>query len=187
MAFGKRQSGVGAAAPAFNVDMTVAQSQVAQSQVANDTAEPAGHPFRWLIGLLACCAGLYGLFVSYGPDILRDHRLAGTWQPAYDLQATEGKCERTNFVITRCSVKIKSVAKPDQAPTAHSFLMLFTGGGGEALVPVRSTTDRTAVSIFYAAETKLWNRTLSFVSVAGILALFSVCALFGFWKAANSF
>jgi flagellar biosynthesis protein FliQ len=65
--------------------------------------------------------------------------------------------------------------------------MLFTGGGGEALVPVRSTTDRTAVSIFYAAETKLWNRTLSFVSVAGILALFSVCALFGFWKAANSF
>ena len=181
MAFGKRQSGVGAATPAFNVDMTVAQSQV-----ANDTAEPAGHPFRWLIGLLACGAGLYGLFVSYGPDVLRDHRLAGTWQPAYDLQATEGKCERTNFVITRCSVKIKSVAKPDQAPTAHSFLMLFTGGGGEALVPVRSTTDRTAVSIFYAADTKLWNRTLSFISAAGILALFGAVALSIFWKAVRS-
>ena len=182
MAFGKRQSGVGAAAQAFNVDMTVAQSQV-----ANDTAQPAGRPFRWLIALLACGAAFYGLFVSYGPDILRDHRLAGTWQPAYDLQVTEGKCERTNFVITRCSAKIKSVAKPDQAPIAHNFLMLFAGGGGEALVPVRSTTDRTAVSIFYAAETKLWNRTLSFVSVAGILALFSVCALFGLWKAVNSF
>ena len=182
MAFGKRQSGVGAATQSFNVDMTVAQSQA-----ANDTDQPVGHPFRWLLVLLACGGMFYGLFVSYGPDILRDHRLAGTWQPAYDLQATEGKCERTNFVITRCSAKIKSVAKPDQAPTTHSFLMLFTGGGGEALVPVRSTTDRTAVSIFYAAETKLWNRTLSFVSVAGILALFSVCALFGFWKAANSF
>jgi len=66
-------------------------------------------------------------------------------------------------------------------------LMLFAGGGGEALVPVRSTADRSAVSIFYAAETKLWNRTLSFVFSAGILALFSVCALFIFWKAANSF
>ena len=187
MAFGKRQSGVGAATPAFNVDMTVAQSQAAQSQAANDTDQPVGHPFRWLLVLLACGAMFYGLFVSYGPDILRDHRLAGTWQPAYDLQATEGKCERTNFVITRCSVKIKSVARPDQAPTAHNFLMLFAGGGGEALVPVRSTADRSAVSIFYAAETKLWNRTLSFVFSAGILALFSVGALLVFWKAAHSF
>lgn len=187
MAFGKRQSGVGAGAQAFNVDMTVAQSQTAQSQAANDTAEPVGHPFRWLLVLLACGAMFYGLFVSYGPDILRDHRLAGTWQPAYDLQVTDGKCERTNFVITRCSAKIKSVARPDQAPIAHSFLMLFSGGGGEALVPVRSTTDRSAVSIFYAAETKLWNRTLSFVSAAGILALFSVGALLVFFKAANSF
>jgi hypothetical protein len=178
MAFGKRQS----ATQAFNVDMAGAQSQV-----ANDAAQPVGHPFRWLLVLLACGAMLYGLFVSYGPDILRDHRLAGTWQPAYDLQAMEGKCERTNFVITRCSAKIKSVAKPDQAPTTHNFLMLFAGGGGEALVPVRSTTDRAAVSIFYAAETKLWNRTLSFVFAAGILALFSVCALFIFWRAANSF
>jgi hypothetical protein len=182
MTFGKRQSGVGAAAQAFNAGMPVAQGQV-----ADDTARPVGHPFRWLIALVACGAGLYGLFVGYGPDILRDHRLAGTWQPAYDLQATEGKCERTNFVITRCSAKIKSVAKPDQAPIAHNFLMLFAGGGGEVLVPVRSTIDRSAVSIFYAAETKLWNRTLSFVSVAGILALFGVVALFGFLKAVNSF
>ena len=107
------------------------------------TDQPVGHPFRWLLVLLACGAMFYGLFVSYGPDILRDHRLAGTWQPAYDLRATEGKCERTNFVITRCSAKINSVAKPDQAPIAHSFLMLFSGGGGEALVPVRSTIDRS--------------------------------------------
>ena len=65
--------------------------------------------------------------------------------------------------------------------------MLFAGGGGEALVPVRSTADRTAVSIFYAAETKLWNRTLSFIIAAGILALFSVFALFACWKALNHF
>jgi hypothetical protein len=98
----------------------------------------------------------------------------------------EGKCERTNFVITFCNAKIISVAMPDQAPIPVSFMMLFSGGGGEALVPVRSTTDRAAVSIFYAAETKLLNRTLSFIVAAGMLALLSIVALLLFWRAVNS-
>jgi len=181
MAFGKRQSGVGATAQAFNVDMTVAKGRV-----ATDTAQTTGFPFRSLIGSLACGAALYALLVSYGPDLLRDHRLSGTWQPAYDLQAMDGKCERTNFVITFCSAKIKSVARPDQPPIDHKFMMLFSGGGGEALVPVRSTADRTAVSIYYAAETRRWNRTLSFISVAGALSLFGLVALSMFWKAVSS-
>lgn len=182
MSFGKRQSGAGSAAQALNVNVAAPHGHV-----VTESAAPTGHPIRWLIVLLACGAVLYGLVVSYGPDILRDHRLAGTWQPAYDLRAMEGKCERTNFVITFCSAKIKSVANPGQAPTAHRFMMLFAGGGGEALVPVRSTTDRSAVSIFYAAETKLWNRTLSFISAAGILALFGFAALCAFFKAVNYF
>jgi hypothetical protein len=65
-------------------------------------------------------------------------------------------------------------------------MMLFSGGGGETLVPVRSTADRTAVSIFYAADTKLWNRTLSFISALGIMALFGAVALSTFWKGVNS-
>ena len=182
MAFGKRQPGVGSAAQALNVNMAAAQGHA-----VTESAAPTGHPIRWLLILLACGAMLYGLVVSYGPDIVRDHRLAGTWQPAYDLRAMEGKCERRNFVITFCSAKIKSVANPGQAPTSHRFMMLFAGGGGEALVPVRSTADRSAVSIFYAAETKLWSRTLSFISAAGILALFSVFALFASWRALNHF
>jgi hypothetical protein len=181
MAFGKRQSGVGATAQALNVDMPVAHGQV-----ATETAQATGFPFRSLIVSLACGAALYGLLVSYGPDLLRDHRLSGTWQPAYDLRAMDGKCERTNFVITFCSAKIKSVAKPEQAPIDHRFMMFFTGGGGEALVPVRSTADRTAVSIFYAADTKLWNRTLSFISALGIMALFGAVTLSTFWKAVSS-
>ncbi|MFO1111995.1 MAG: hypothetical protein U1E61_22715 [Bradyrhizobium sp.] len=181
MTFGKRQSGVGAAAQALNVDMAGAQGQV----VAPGTGAN-GHPLRWLIALVACGAMLYGLIANYGPDIVRDHRLAGTWQPAYDLQAMDGKCERINFVITFCNSKIKSVARPDQAPIAHRFMMLFAGGGGEALVPVRSTVDRTAVSIFYSAETKLWNRTFSFVFSAVVMALFGFGALLLLWRAVNS-
>lgn len=181
MTFGKRQSGVGAAAQTLNGNMAAARSQA-----GTEAAPASGGPFRCLIAFLAFSAGFYFFVVNYGPDVLRDHRLAGTWQPAYDLQAMDGKCERTNFVITFCNAKIRSVARPDQAPISHSFFMLFSGGGGEALVPVRSTTDRTAVSIYYTAETKLWNRTLSFIFTAALLALFALGALFIFWETANS-
>jgi hypothetical protein len=179
MAFGKRQSGAGAAAQTLNAGTTATSSRVAE-------AGPSPSPFRWFIMFVACSAGIYHLLVSYGPDLVRDHRLSGTWQPAYDLQVTDGKCQRTNFILTTCDAKIKSVARPDQAPIPHSFMMFFSSGGGEALVPVRSTTDRSAVSIFYAAETKLWNRTLSFIVLAGLLALLDLVALLGFLKAVNS-
>lgn len=180
MAFGKRQSGgVGAATQTLNAGTTATSSRL-----ADELKGPS--PLRWFILLVACAAGLYHLLVGYGPDLWRDHRLSGTWQPAYDLQVTDGKCERTNFVITFCNAKIKSVARPDQAPISHSFLMFFSSGGGEALVPVRSTKDRSAVSIFYAADTKLWNRTLSLIFAMGMMALLDLVALFGFWKAVNS-
>ena len=181
MSFGKRQSGVGAAAPAFNVDVAAAQSPVAA-----ENTQAKSYPFRSFAALVACGAMLYGLVVSYVPDLWRDHRLAGTWQPAYDLRAVDGKCRRVNFVVTFCSAKIKSVARPDQAPIEHHFFMLFTGGGGEALVPVRSTADRGAVSIYYAAEAKRWNRTLSFIFSAVVLAIFSVAALLAFRRSVDS-
>jgi hypothetical protein len=178
MAFGKRQSGVGAAAPTFNTDMAVAQSSV-----VTEASESKGLPFRSFIATIACCAGLYMLFVNYGPNIVRDLRLSGTWQPAYDLRAMEGKCERTS--LSPSAAKIQSVAMPDQAPIPVSFLMLFSGGGGEAMVPVRSTKDRAAVSIHYAAETKLLNRTLSFVFSVGMLLLTGFVMLLLFVRAIN--
>ena len=180
MAFGKRQSGVGAAAQAFGPD-----NPHTRSQAIIENAAAKGSPVRWFLACLAFTAVTYAFLVGYGPDLLRDHRLAGSWQPAYDLQASEGKCKRTNFVVTFCTAKIKSVARPDQAPIDHSFFMLFSGGGGEALVPVRSTKDRAAVSIAYTAETKLWNRTLSFVFTAVFLVLFDLGALLLFWKSIN--
>ncbi|QOZ75776.1 hypothetical protein XH83_10205 [Bradyrhizobium sp. CCBAU 53351] len=183
MAFGKRQSGVGAAAQTFDVGLPAAP---AASQATSGTPVATGSPLRWLVALLACGAMLYGLIASYGAGILRDHRLSGTWQPAYDLRATEGTCERTNFVITFCSTKIISVARPDQPAVIHKFMMLFSSGGGETLVPARSTTDRAAITVLYAAETKLWNRTVSFVSVAGLVALFTFGSLLLFWRSLNS-
>ena len=82
----------------------------------------------------------------------------------------QGSCARHNFVVTRCSAKIQSNAEPNQAPIASEFMMLFSSGGGELLVPVRSTKDPSAVAIAYAAETKLMNRTMSFLVLTGALA-----------------
>jgi hypothetical protein len=191
MSFGKRQSGVGGSAQALSVNMAVAPAAVVQRTVAQDPAvgesgAATRHPFRSLIGLLLCAAGLFWLISTYSRDIVRDHLLHGTWQPAYDLRATDGKCSRTNFVLTTCTANIKSVASPDQAPVSVSFMMLFSGGGGEVLIPVRSTKDRAAVSIHYSAETKLWNRTLSFVFFVCATALFGVIALFSLLRAVKT-
>ncbi|EJN11622.1 hypothetical protein PMI42_05021 [Bradyrhizobium sp. YR681] len=61
MAFGKRQSGNGAAAQAFNADMAAA---TVGNQVGTGSAAATGSPIRWLIALLACGAMLYGLVAT---------------------------------------------------------------------------------------------------------------------------
>ena len=122
-----------------------------------------------VLGLLLFGGGLYFITVTYAGEILRDLRLAGTWQVAYDLRAVSGSCKRYNFVVTSCSANIQSVAEPNRPAVKNEFMMLFSSGGGEQLVPVRSTTDRSAVGIAYATDTKLTNRTLTFIGLTGTL------------------
>jgi hypothetical protein len=168
--FGKRiPAGRAASAsrPGGQTDVDAALAAVKAGKLpAWTTAGPVG----LAIGLLIVAAGLYFITVTYAGDILRDIRLAGTWQAAYDLRAVNGSCTRHNFVVTRCSAKIQSNAEPNQAPVATEFMMLFSSGGGEMLVPVRSTTNPSAVAIAYAAETKLANRTMTFLVLTGALA-----------------
>ncbi|MBR0826275.1 hypothetical protein JQ596_12060 [Bradyrhizobium manausense] len=173
MSFGKRQSEGGAAVPIFGGGMAAARSQ----DFTERRWSAISAPILWLFLFVACCVLLYALVSDYGLDIQRDHRLAGTWQPAHDLRIADGACGRTKLGITFCNVKIKSVTNPDQAPITHESFMLFAKRWGEALVPIRSTKDRTAVSISYAAETELWNRTLSFMLPAGLITLFGLGSL----------
>lgn len=121
--------------------------------------------------MVAAAGLLWWLVLPYGGDILRDYRLAHTWRPAYDLTATDGKCTRHQFILTTCNATLKSLAEPNAAPIDVSFMMAFAGGGGEAMVPVRSAANPSQVSIAYAAETQLFNRTLTFVAIVfGLLA-----------------
>jgi hypothetical protein len=127
-------------------------------------------PLRFVFIMLACAGAFWFLTLPNAGAILRDHRLAGSWRPAYDMQVVDGKCTRFNFVITDCDAKIKSLAEPDQAPLPIHYQMLFTSGGGVPLVAVRSTVDPTVVTIAYAAETELANRTVTFFVMAAIFA-----------------
>ena len=168
--FGKRIAAghaVSPSRPAVNADVDAALAVVKTGELPAWTT--AG-PIKLVLGLLLVAAGLYFFIVTYAADIVRDIRLAGTWQVAYDLRAVNGTCTRHNFVVTRCSAKIQSNAEPNQAPIASEFMMLFSGGGGELLVPVRSTKDPSAVAIAYATETKLLNRTMTFLVLTGALA-----------------
>ena len=128
-------------------------------------------PMRLVFLLLAVGAVFWFMILPRASDILRDHRLAGTWQPAYDLEAIDGKCTVYQLVFTDCEAKIISLSEPNRAPIEVRFEMAFSGGGGESMVPVRSTVDPSAVTIAYAAETKLMNRTLTFIGVTFSFAL----------------
>jgi hypothetical protein len=110
-------------------------------------------------------AAALGAVAFYGPDLARDMRYAGTFRVAFDLQATEGKCKRYMFLVSLCSVKIHSVT--NEGPTKSTeFLMAFSSGDGEAMIPVRSSVDASAVSIQYAVSDVLLNRALSLLGIA---------------------
>lgn len=119
-------------------------------------------------GILCFC------FLPFAGDILRDHRLAGSWQPAYDMRVQGGSCTRYQFIATHCTAEIKSLSDAGRAPVAVGFLMGFTSGAGEFMIPVRSRIDPSAVTIAYAAETELANRTVTFLAFSGLLVLFIV-------------
>jgi hypothetical protein len=127
-------------------------------------------PVRIVVILLAAAATFWWLILPYAGDILRDHRLAGTWQPAYDMQVTDGRCTRHNFILTVCNATLKSRAEPNQTPLQIGFMMAFSSGSGQPLLPVRSTVDPARLTVAYAAETQLLNRTLTFIVMAGGLA-----------------
>jgi hypothetical protein len=117
-----------------------------------------------------------GAAAYYGPDVVRDARYAGTFKVAFDLRATEGKCKRYMFLVSLCSVKIESVTNEWPAKSTE-FLMSFRSGDGEAMIPVRSSVDASAVGIQYAVSDLLLNRALSLL---GIALLFSWVAWFFF-------
>jgi hypothetical protein len=63
---------------------------------------------------------------------VRDLRLSGTWQTAYDLRAVDGSCRRIQLVMTFCSAR-SAHRQIERAPAVSEFMMGFSSGGGEAV------------------------------------------------------
>jgi hypothetical protein len=106
---------------------------------------------------------------AYGGDLVRDTRLAGTWAPAPDLRAVDGHCTSYEYIVTLCDATILGADTETVRFQQNRFMMAFSSGGGEFLVPVRSTKDPEAISIGYAARDKLFNRVVTFVLAFVIL------------------
>ena len=129
--------------------------------------------------VLLAAAGLWYMTSTYSMELVRDHRKSGTWQVAYDLRVVDASCRRVQLVVTFCTAKITSLAEPQKAPVESEFMMMFSSGGGEKMIPVRSTTDPSAVAVAYSAETKLMNRTISWLVSVAILLTFLLGGLAG--------
>jgi hypothetical protein len=156
------RAGVSPGAAATQADLAAAAEVIAAGKLPTWTNVG---PERVIMAMFLVAAVYLFFAIPYAPDLLRDRRLAGTWQAAYDMQARDGHCTRFYFLLTRCTAEIASLAEPDAPATSVGFIMGFAGGGGEALVPVRSTADPSVVTIAYAAETELRNRTLTFAAL----------------------
>lgn len=184
--FGKRNAGLSRAvrgsripkSDTSEVDVPAALEAASSGKVPSWTT--AG-PFRFVALAIGAAAVLWYTTATYGVEIVRDLRLAHTWRTAYDLRAVDGSCRRVQLVITFCSAKIASQAEPDRAPVVTEFMMGLSSGGGEALVPVRSTVDPSAIAIAYSAETKLFNRTVTWLVVATSLLLLLMSGVSALW------
>jgi hypothetical protein len=126
---------------------------------------------RRAVTIMFAIAGAYCAFVL--PSVLnlvRDYRLGGTWQPAYDMQTVVDRCTRINLTLVHCEAKIKSRAEPDRKPIKAEFDRPFTTGGIKTPLPVRSTKDPSVVTIDYTAETDLSSRALDLLLMTALFA-----------------
>ena len=99
----------------------------------------------------------------YGGDLLRDTRLAGTWTPAPDWRALDAHCTSYEHIVTLCDATLMRADAETVRAQRNRFMMAFSSGGGEFIVPVRSTKDPEAISLGYAAQDKLVNRVITFL------------------------
>ncbi len=167
--FGKR--GIDHTPPRAMIQMSSERGDPSTGDAHPDPAKSAvQHAFLALIAAV----GYWLLIVPYVGDLIRDHRLSGSWQPAYDVQVLDARCKRYSFVVTLCSARIKPLARPDQSPVAVDYMMAFVRGA-DPIVPVRSTLDTSAVTIGSAVQSHLLNRTITFfVLTAAFAALFVI-------------
>lgn len=121
--------------------------------------------------MLAFPAVWLGMIIYQGPPLLRDYRLAGSFQNDFTVKVENAKCTAYWFILKTCSVDYQILdAEPPELRTTH-FMVAFTKTEGRLVAPVRSSIDRDAVTTRIALEL-MANRIITFLAItAGMLAL----------------
>lgn len=142
-----------------------------------DAKPPQWAKITWqqnLSGAAIVSVVLLALWLFYGPAVNRDLRLANTYKIDRTLQVEHGSCKRYFFLLSTCSANL--IDKSSGTPTKHtaSYMVMFRNLGGTPLIPVRSTSERDAVSVRVATSDTLTNRAASLYGLSAfcLLALF---------------
>lgn len=168
-----------AAAPTQAVEPRAA-ANASRTELSADAQRflATGQPPSWatatrgglIAGVLLCGAVLFAMLYSYGSGVVRDHRLAGSWQPALDVKISKAKCKRYWFLVTVCDVGYAWRERGVGKVATASFMVALKSTSGAQLLPVRSAHEPSTVTAQVAADEWLTNRT---VSLLGFVLLFA--------------
>lgn len=131
------------------------------------TGRPPGFMSQRLVTLLLILAVpavvLAAAWGTYGPDILRDLWLRGTYRPAPEYRVADNRCNRLWFAITFCRARIEPTVAGAGPTRETRYLVAFVGTQGVPQVAMRSTADPGGLALGFAAVDHLVNRVLFLV------------------------
>jgi hypothetical protein len=185
MSFGKR---VGGATAQAGMTMPMARGVTRTSApVAAPTVADAQLP-HWATASLAdtlkVCAIMAGVLVlivwAFGPELLRDRRLADTYIPDFSINVESGKCRNMLYLVSYCGTDFSydDATGIKQKIATHQLYGLGSMGG-KPMIPMRSVAEPEAVSTAVAVYDHLLNRTITFLVV---VLLFGVGFLKTVWS-----
>jgi hypothetical protein len=148
--------------------------------------DEAGSPPAWaavtasqLIKAVLIFVGLFALGAYFqGPHLMRDLRLAKTYEIDFSVNVNRGDC--TGYVFMHfCEVSFTTENNGVTATENTHFFVTGFSMDKQPLIPVRSTVEPTAISVAYAVDDGLSNRLWSAI---GWSFVFLACMMTAFFK-----
>ncbi|AYD00082.1 hypothetical protein [Neorhizobium sp. NCHU2750] len=111
------------------------------------------------------------------PDLLRDYQISRNPVVLQDGDIQDGKCTTRKAVMTDCEAKLSYTyqGRAYQTETHFFFVDIHTG---DYLTDLVISADHPELATLSLGLEKLWNRVISLVIVAGILAVLSLAMVF---------
>ena len=155
----------------------VVSAPAAAYEAAAEPARVPSSPPHWVqvsLSKTVLCifffAAMIGLLVHLqAPSLMRDVRLAGTYEIDLLVEVNHGKCEGYT-IIHFCDVSLTWDDNGTAVTEDTRFIVTAFSVGRQPLIPVRSSADPQAISVDYAVNGALQNRVWSFLFWVGVCA-----------------